>query len=171
MEVVSLALPPLADVLRDRVRSIYCKTAMWRGLQAISSRRLESAPRRTCLSPETRSWAPPDRWAVSRFLICAACPGHSAVVPAAGSQAQRCVGASNWCDLWCRFVGSSSARLCPHFLSGFTRRERSWAWTPARRTTGFVGTRRQCASSPRTGGSCTEQARGPLPGPILHAVD
>lgn len=57
-------------------------------------------------------------------------------------------------------AGFLSAPRSPRSLFEFTRRERSWGWTPRRHTTGSVGTRRRRASSPRTGGSHTEPARG-----------
>lgn len=69
-------------------------------------------------------------------------------------------------------AGSSSALLSPRSRFGFMKRERSWGWTPILHTTDSVGTRRNRASSPRTGGSCTELALGgPCPAPIVPAVD
>lgn len=52
--------------------------------------------------------------------------------------------------------GFLSARRSPRFLSGFTKRERSWAWTPGQPITGSAATRRRRASSPPTGRSPTE---------------
>ncbi|XP_036094015.1 GDP-fucose protein O-fucosyltransferase 2 isoform X2 [Rousettus aegyptiacus] len=53
-------------------------------------------------------------------------------------------------------AGSSSARRSPRFPFGSTRRGRFWVWTPGRRTTASVGTRRSSVSSPPTGRSRTE---------------
>ncbi|XP_057553537.1 GDP-fucose protein O-fucosyltransferase 2 isoform X2 [Hippopotamus amphibius kiboko] len=57
--------------------------------------------------------------------------------------------------------GFLSARRSPRSPFEFTRREKSWAWTPRRPTTGSAGTRRRPASSPRTGGSRTEPLAAP----------
>lgn len=123
----------------------------------------------TCMVPATGSMS---RWTQSLWCslysqeeICKAQWLPKPGLTHAGASAaapEPLVGVCNQCiHCWSQITsrcsaGFLSARPFPHFLFGFTKRGRSWGWTPRRHTTGFVETRRKRASSPRTGRSRTE---------------
>ncbi|XP_019818773.2 GDP-fucose protein O-fucosyltransferase 2 isoform X1 [Bos indicus] len=79
----------------------------------------------------------------------------------------------SWTSGSVRMPGFLSAHQSPRSPFEFTRRGRSWAWTPRQHTTGSAGTRRRRVSSPLIGGLHTEPTRLPEdtspPGP--QAVD
>uniref|UniRef100_F1MXU9 GDP-fucose protein O-fucosyltransferase 2 n=3 Tax=Bos TaxID=9903 RepID=F1MXU9_BOVIN len=67
----------------------------------------------------------------------------------------------SWTSGSVRTPGFLSAHQSPRSPFEFTRRGRSWAWTPRQHTTGSAGTRRRRVSSPLIGGLHTEPTRLP----------